>query len=217
MAHPEDQMIIGATVPTASGGVQSKIVNQTPKSGSEEKDPLIIPKIPSNLTAEAHLPASEATSSAKPEVVPKMASGQTMSTKSTALPASVPQTAPSTTPEARSLEGPKNVLKPPAEGVTPAMYQVSHSTDPEKVSTSTIPAPDGKGTPSSSNLGEEMDIEAGHHSGDSEKQKTGANQIEVDPNVVDWEGPDDPQNPINWSERLKWANVAIIASITFIT
>ena len=116
-----------------------------------------------------------------------------------------------------SSEDPNNVLKQPAERLTSAVYQVPHSTDPEKVSTSTIPAPEGKGTPSSSNLEKEMDIEAGHHSEDSEKQKPEANETGVDPNIVDWEGPDDPKNPVNWSERLKWANVAVIASITFIT
>ena len=205
----------GATVPAAFGGVRSTILDQAPKSGLEEKEPLISPEMSPQLTAEAPSPAPEAI--LKPDVLPKTASGLTLPTKPEAPPASVPQTAPSTAPKAKSLEDPKNVLKPPAEGVTSAMYQVPHSTDPEKVSTSTTPVADEKGTPSSSNLGEEMDIEAGHHSGDSEKQKTGANQTEVDPNIVDWEGPHDPKNPINWSEKLKWANVAVIASITFIT
>lgn len=36
-------------------------------------------------------------------------------------------------------------------------------------------------------------------------------------NVVSWNGPDDPANPLNWSESLKWGNVAAIAAITFIT
>ena len=39
----------------------------------------------------------------------------------------------------------------------------------------------------------------------------------VDPNIVTWDGPDDPANPINWTEKLKWTNIAIIASITFLT
>ncbi|KAG8898945.1 hypothetical protein FRC01_010715, partial [Tulasnella sp. 417] len=27
---------------------------------------------------------------------------------------------------------------------------------------------------------------------------------DVDPNVVTWDGPDDPQNPQNWSGKKKW-------------
>ena len=40
---------------------------------------------------------------------------------------------------------------------------------------------------------------------------------EQDPNVVWWDGPDDPQNPMNWSMALKWGNVAALSGITFIT
>ncbi|MCJ1470930.1 hypothetical protein MMC07_009578 [Pseudocyphellaria aurata] len=36
-------------------------------------------------------------------------------------------------------------------------------------------------------------------------------------NIVTWDGPNDPANPMNWSEALKWGNVAVIAAITFIT
>ncbi|KAF8433769.1 MFS polyamine transporter [Boletus edulis BED1] len=35
--------------------------------------------------------------------------------------------------------------------------------------------------------------------------------------VVDWDGPDDPENPKNWSFRRKWAATAIISGFTFIT
>lgn len=38
-----------------------------------------------------------------------------------------------------------------------------------------------------------------------------------DPNIVTWDGPNDPANPMNWSEGLKWGIVAVIAAITFIT
>ena len=37
------------------------------------------------------------------------------------------------------------------------------------------------------------------------------------PYIVFWDGPDDPENPVNWKESLKWANVAAISAITFIT
>ncbi|OCL08293.1 MFS general substrate transporter [Glonium stellatum] len=40
---------------------------------------------------------------------------------------------------------------------------------------------------------------------------------EQDPNVVWWDGPDDPQNPMNWSMARKWGNIAALSGITFIT
>lgn len=38
-----------------------------------------------------------------------------------------------------------------------------------------------------------------------------------DLNIVDWDGPDDPENPMNWTNGLKWGIVATISAITFIT
>lgn len=35
--------------------------------------------------------------------------------------------------------------------------------------------------------------------------------------VVDWEGEDDPENPLNWSSRRKAINVACISCLTFVT
>ena len=39
----------------------------------------------------------------------------------------------------------------------------------------------------------------------------------VDPNIVDWDSPDDPANPINFSCSIKAINVGIISALTFIT
>lgn len=38
-----------------------------------------------------------------------------------------------------------------------------------------------------------------------------------DPNIVDWDGPDDPANPHNWPLRRKAITVALVSSITFVT
>ncbi|ETI29371.1 hypothetical protein G647_01824 [Cladophialophora carrionii CBS 160.54] len=38
-----------------------------------------------------------------------------------------------------------------------------------------------------------------------------------DPNLVTWEGPDDPDNPKNWTFRKKWAATLIVSSFTFIS
>jgi hypothetical protein len=38
-----------------------------------------------------------------------------------------------------------------------------------------------------------------------------------DPNIVDWDGPDDPANPLNWTGKKKWTNGALLATMTLIT
>jgi multidrug resistance protein len=45
---------------------------------------------------------------------------------------------------------------------------------------------------------------------DTEKEST-------DPNIVDWDGPDDPQNPLNWAPKKKWGIIACLSLITLIT
>jgi hypothetical protein len=40
---------------------------------------------------------------------------------------------------------------------------------------------------------------------------------ESDPHLVDWDGPDDPANPLNWTSKRKWGNVAILSFLTLIT
>lgn len=39
----------------------------------------------------------------------------------------------------------------------------------------------------------------------------------VDPDLVSWEGPDDPNNPRNWITRWKWATVITASIYSFIT
>ena len=54
--------------------------------------------------------------------------------------------------------------------------------------------------------------------GQGDKHEGGNEQADDDArNVVFWDGPDDPENPVNWKESLKWGNVAAISAITFIT
>jgi len=56
-------------------------------------------------------------------------------------------------------------------------------------------------------------------SGDA-KEKASMPTIESLPNeneyLVDFEGDDDPQNPLNWSRKRKWAIVAVLTSATFV-
>jgi multidrug resistance protein len=39
----------------------------------------------------------------------------------------------------------------------------------------------------------------------------------ADPNVVDFDGPDDPTYPTNWPKREKWGAVGVLSALTFIT
>jgi len=39
---------------------------------------------------------------------------------------------------------------------------------------------------------------------------------ERDPNVVDWDGDDDPNNPMNWSSKRKWAIAVTMGLMTFV-
>ncbi len=51
---------------------------------------------------------------------------------------------------------------------------------------------------------------------DEEKTPQGAT-AEDDPNIVDWDSPEDPEKAINWSNKMKYGNVAVISSVTFLT
>lgn len=66
------------------------------------------------------------------------------------------------------------------------------------------------------------DLEKGEQSAEhsvvEEEQDVRAGEEEpTDPDTVWWDGPDDPQNPMNWSEIKKWATVAAVSGITFLT
>ena len=56
---------------------------------------------------------------------------------------------------------------------------------------------------------------------DLEKAKPGdENSVarqDDDLNVVDWDGPDDPEMPINWTATKKWTNIIIISALTMLT
>ncbi|KAI9663534.1 MAG: hypothetical protein M1831_002543 [Alyxoria varia] len=63
---------------------------------------------------------------------------------------------------------------------------------------------------------QDKDIEKGRSSRDSSShhEKEAAKN---DPNIVDWDGPDDPANPMNWSKSRKWSVVWLASALTFIT
>lgn len=53
----------------------------------------------------------------------------------------------------------------------------------------------------------------------AEEQLQEQEQEQADPNVVWWDEPanQDPENPMNWTEKKKWINIALLAMCTLIT
>ena len=41
-------------------------------------------------------------------------------------------------------------------------------------------------------------------------------QVKANPNIVDWDGPNDSANPLNWSKRIRIGHVALVSIITLI-
>ena len=68
---------------------------------------------------------------------------------------------------------------------------------------------------------EEEGLERHHGSQDNiEKQKSGARQEQKegegkDPNLIEWNGPDDPENPENWSSIKKWGITTVTGGIVY--
>lgn len=48
-------------------------------------------------------------------------------------------------------------------------------------------------------------------------EKTPETSATQDPDVVDWESSEDPARAINWPNKKKWSNIAIISAVTFLT
>ena len=46
-------------------------------------------------------------------------------------------------------------------------------------------------------------------------EKATGNEPDKDDNVVDWDGPQDPQNPQNWRKTKKWTIIILVSAITF--
>ena len=40
---------------------------------------------------------------------------------------------------------------------------------------------------------------------------------EDDPNLIGWDRPDDPMNPMNWPKSKKWFNIVVLSILTIIT
>jgi hypothetical protein len=60
---------------------------------------------------------------------------------------------------------------------------------------------------------DEKDVEQGNVAEDTKKAEHKVE--EHDPNVVVWDGPDDPGNPMNWSRNYRWAITIVMGVMTF--
>lgn len=72
----------------------------------------------------------------------------------------------------------------------------------------------------SSTLDVEKGVQSAATSTNSDERTLGGEPVaetEQDPNLVDWDGPDDPENPLNWPARKKWTLIGILAMVTLVT
>ncbi len=60
----------------------------------------------------------------------------------------------------------------------------------------------------------DTDVEAGAFCYAQETQLT---QQKKDPNIVDWDGEDDPEMALNWSAWRKWTYIIMLATLTLLT
>ena len=116
---------------------------------------------------------------------------------------------------------PKNATSPVLDGQDSKHAKHMESNSPNAV-TSAVSAiassADDKVSPTISEAEKEVDLESGDRQSISlSKEGVTAEPAVPDANIVNWSGPDDPKNPMNWPGRLKWGNVAVISSITFLT
>ena len=72
-------------------------------------------------------------------------------------------------------------------------------------------------------VGVEKDVEKDLEKNDLSAESLSAAETDEDtsepsdPNIVWWDGPTDPQNPMNWSWTKKWGTIMIVSAITFLT
>lgn len=66
-------------------------------------------------------------------------------------------------------------------------------------------------------LAKDKDVEKGEMAEFISSETETVDNSEDDPNIVFWDGPDDPQNPMNWPHMKKWGAVCLVSAITFLT
>ncbi|KAG9975534.1 MFS multidrug transporter-like protein, partial [Aureobasidium melanogenum] len=62
-----------------------------------------------------------------------------------------------------------------------------------------------------------LDVEAQSEKDAPRLSRKSTSKSVKDPNLVTWDGPDDPENPKNWGKGRKWAATLVVSSFTFIS
>ncbi|TVY15307.1 Efflux pump radE [Lachnellula arida] len=62
---------------------------------------------------------------------------------------------------------------------------------------------------------QDIESQAGHENSDTDT--TVQEKAAKDPNIVDWDGPDDPAKPMNWSSAKKIGAIAMVSLITMLS
>lgn len=60
------------------------------------------------------------------------------------------------------------------------------------------------------------DVEAGPTDAETQQAAASSEGKVIDPNIVDWDGPNDPQNPMNWPQSTRTGHVILVSAITLI-
>lgn len=106
-------------------------------------------------------------------------------------------------------------------GPTPAEYRLSRTEGgalPKRVlhsRSATAYSEDGEGEKAKV-FDKDVEKEAASDTS-SIQSRSPAGEKQKDPNIVDWDGPDDPTNPMNWKASKKTATIVLASLITFIT
>ncbi|KAK8152891.1 MFS multidrug transporter-like protein [Phyllosticta citrichinensis] len=100
--------------------------------------------------------------------------------------------------------------------VTRQTTSSSSSTDKDRAGTDTEkPAEEHEAVPEvRDGIPDERDVELGP---DPPLEKAATSRSQKDPNLVTFNGPDDPAIPKNWSMKRRWAATLIVSSFTFIS
>lgn len=80
--------------------------------------------------------------------------------------------------------------------------------------TSTLDKPEDEGKSSNDHQDRDVDLEKQEQS--QQKKSENDEDEEHDPDVVDWDGDDDPLNPMNWSPVRKWGIAVTMGLMTFV-
>lgn len=98
-----------------------------------------------------------------------------------------------------------------------ALHDRYHLNTPTDYQATTVVTDGSAGSPTRGIFRDLERVELNDDKGRSSSVTDIQHQEPVDPNIVDWTGPDDPEKPTNWSTGVKMGIVTIISSITFLT